>query len=118
MQIGLSISKTFTPDSYTSITVGYWMIEEIKQNRITKYGYITLVPYTDQAFWVSNGDKSFYHAGKIVFAVNPANWPFVVGTDPISKAWAFIKSHTATQDDDGNQINGGLDWSRATDVTV
>lgn len=115
MQIGLSISKTFAPDLYTSITVGYWMIEEIKQNRITKTGYIALVPYTSRTFWTNNGDKSFYPQGRVIFQVTAANWPFVVGTDPVSKAWAFIKAHTAIADADGNEINGGLDWSTATD---
>lgn len=118
MQIGLVLSKTCTPNPYVSVTVEYWMIEEIKQNRISKTGYITLVPYTNQAYWVANGDKSFFAPGRVTFAVNPTNWPFVVGTDPVSKAWTFIKSHTAIVDDDGNTLNGGVDWSTATDVVM
>lgn len=117
MTIGLTLTKTFTPDLYTSITVEHWMIEEIKQNRITKLGYISLVPYTNKDFWVANGDKSFYTSGRVIFSVNPSNWPFVVGTDPVSKAWAFIKTHTAIADDVGTELNGGLDWSQAVDVT-
>lgn len=118
MQIGLVLAKTFTPDAYTSVTVEYWMIEKIEQNRITKSGYITLVPYLNQAYWVAHGDDSFYSPGRIYFSINKSNWPFVTGTDPVSKAWAFIKTFTATTGEDGGEINLGLDWSTATNVTV
>lgn len=116
MQIGLTISKTFAPDPYTSVAVSFWMVKEIKQNRITKYGYISLVPYANRAYWTNNGDKSYYPPGEVVFSINPSNWPFVTGTDPVSKAWTFIKTFGITYDEDGNITTpGGIDWTTAVD---
>jgi hypothetical protein len=117
IQVGFSATKTFTPDSYTNVTVGFWSAEKVHMDRPNKMGYVTMVPYTDKATFLADA-KNFYAPGRITFGFTPANWPFVVGTDPAIKFFQYVATLSATTDDDGNEINGGIDWSAATAETI
>lgn len=116
MTIGLTLSKDYAVYTET-ITVTFWRPGPFYIDPITKTGWLKWVGYADQATFLSN-PANYYHCAMVNFAFTPANWPFIQGTDPMSKFWAFVKTHTATTDDDGNEVNGGVDWSTATDSTV
>jgi hypothetical protein len=117
MQVGFSASKTYTPDSYTSVTVGFWSVDEVHMKRSIKQGYVTMVGYTDKATFLANA-ANYYPKAVITFRFNSGNWPFVVGTDPATKFFQWVATQSAVADDDGNEINGGIDWSAATVETI
>jgi len=115
--IGFSATKTFTPDAYVSVTVGFWSAETVHLNRPTQTGFITMVPYTNKATFLAN-PKNYYGPGRITFSFNASNWPFVVGTDPAAKFFLYVAGLSATVDDEGNEINGGINWTTATVETI
>ncbi len=115
--IGFSATKTFTPDAYVSVTVGFWSADEVSLRRSSRTGFMTMVPYTDKATFLAD-PKNFYAPGKISFAFSPGNWPFVVGTDPAAKFFLYVATLSAVVDDEGNEINGGIDWTAATVETI
>jgi len=117
MTIGFSASKTFTQGTYVSVTVGFWTARIVHMDRPTKQGFVTMVPYTDKATFLANA-ANYYAPGEITFRFNSGNWPFVTGTDPASKFFQYITTLSATQDVEGNEINGGIDWSAATVETI
>jgi len=116
MTIGLSLTQTYAVYSQT-VTVSFWRPGPFYIDPITKTGWLKWVAYTDQATFLANC-SNYYAPSQIIFAFTPTNWPFVPGTDPMSKFWAFVQSHTTTADADGNTINGGIDWSTATLSTL
>lgn len=113
--IGLIKSKTFSGYDGNDVTVEFWRPGPFLIDPIHKRGWLKWVPYADQATFIAD-PTAFYAPGIFTFSITPQNWPFVTGTDPMTKFWAFVKTFTDTVDPvNGGEINAGIDWSTATD---
>lgn len=118
-QIGLEVTKTFTVYDQT-ITLGFWCPTKIKEADSENFKLqLVMRGYTSKTAFLTKGKKSFYEPGTIIltFQLTQQTWPFVQGQDPWPALWTLIKSKTEIVDDEGNELNGGIDWSTATDST-
>lgn len=116
-KIGLNATKTF-PVYDQTVTIGFWcptkIVEADSENWTLK---LQMRGYTSKASFLTLGKKSYYAPATttLCFQLTQATWPFVLGQDPWPALWTLIATKTGT-DGDGNEINGGVDWSSAKDA--
>lgn len=111
MTYGLSLSYTW-PDGDSA---SFWAMGPLAMDPITKTGFLTLIPFKDQAtsgFPVVPNWSTAKMMRKIVFNVPQNKWPFAPGTDAVQKAFGYILLQTVSDE------TGGIDWTTATAVTV
>lgn len=118
--IGLVKEKTFAVYDQT-VTVEFWNPPTILYASKEDYRLEFLLRgYKNQAHFITNGPRSFYAPATIhfKFQLTALTWPFAPGLVLSDKLFDLIKTRTQTADADGNEINGGIDWSTAVDGTV
>lgn len=118
MQFGLLKDKSFTVYGQT-INIGFWAVGPFKADPLNYRLDLDLLGYTDRATFLANR-KNFYPAATIrfVFQLTAPTWPFAPGVNLAVACYDLIQTRSAITDDEGNELNGGLDWSTATDDVV
>lgn len=119
IQVGLGITKDITVYNQT-ISLTFWCPTKINADSELFKLQLTMRGYPSKAYFLANGKRSFYEPATVVlsFSLTQQTWPFIQGQDPWPALWALIKSKTEIIDVDGNEINGGLDWSTSVDQTI
>lgn len=116
-QIGFTAAapKTYTVDSAT-LSINFWSPTWFEGDAEMFRIKIRMRGYDSKTYFLTHGKVSHYAPATITlaFQLSQATWPFAQGQDPWPTLWALIAALSATQNDDGEEINGGVNWSAAT----
>lgn len=115
--IGFTKLKDFDIGAGQTATLSFWAIEDYRIKKSVKDAEFILVPFVDKAGWLAD-KRSFLWQGRIRFRFDLNKWPFIDGHDPVEDFYGWLKLQFETENSDGEMINGGIDWTTATEEIV